>query len=157
MAWGYESSFTIEHIDGLKRKISCKDCKYYMSDDKSCSKRPLYLPEDGYNSWKGCKFFELDENVTHIDEKKAQLLRIKNSKSIKNDKPDKLKPAAITGYKVGDKIKHIKFGEGEIIAKRNNMVTVKFTVGHKKKRYVRTEEKTLDLGICLKNGLISKA
>ncbi|WP_029319466.1 hypothetical protein [Butyrivibrio sp. AE3004] len=155
MAWGYENSFTIEHIDGLKRKISCKDCKYYMSDDKSCSKRPLYLPEDGYNSWRGCKFFELDENATHIDEKKAQLLRVKNSKSTKADKPGKLKSAVI-GFKVGDKISHTKFGIGEIVSKKNNMVTVKFVIGNGKRKSVHTMEKTLDLRICVKNSLISK-
>ncbi len=87
MAWGYESSFTIEHIDNMKRKISCKDCMYYDISDKSCSKRPLYLPEDGYNSWKSCKYFELDEGVTFYQEKKEQLLRYNNSKSINTNKP----------------------------------------------------------------------
>ncbi|MBP3197826.1 MAG: hypothetical protein J6N21_12590 [Butyrivibrio sp.] len=155
MAWGYESSFTIEHIEGLKRKISCKDCQNYVSSDKSCSKRPLYLPEDGYNSWRGCKFFELDETVTHLDEKKAQLLRAKNSKSIRNDKPERLKPATY-GFKIGDKIIHNKFGSGVIIAKKNNMITVRFELRKGKRKKIEIAEKTLDLDICMKNGLISK-
>lgn len=58
MAWGYEKSFIVEHVEFSKKKLSCKDCQYYEKDDKSCLKRPLYLPEDGYNSWKNCKYFE---------------------------------------------------------------------------------------------------
>ena len=69
MAWGYEKCFTIEHDNTLKRRIDCKDCIYYDSSDKSCMKRPLYLPVDGYNSWRNCKYFELDHSVSHYDEK----------------------------------------------------------------------------------------
>ena len=71
MAWGYEKCFTIEHDNTLKRRIDCKDCIYYDSSDKSCMKRPLYLPVDGYNSWRNCKYFELDHSVSH-DEKSLQ-------------------------------------------------------------------------------------
>ena len=69
MAWGYEKCFIIEHDNTLKRRIDCKDCIYYDSSDKSCMKRPLYLPVDGYNSWRNCKYFELDHSVSHYDEK----------------------------------------------------------------------------------------
>ena len=72
MAWGYEKCFTIEHENTLKRRIDCKDCIYYDSSDKSCMKRPLYLPVDGYNSWRNCKYFELDHSVSHYDEKSLQ-------------------------------------------------------------------------------------
>lgn len=72
MAWGYEKCFTIEHDNTLKRRIDCKDCIYYDSSDKSCMKRPLYLPVDGYNSWRNCKYFELDHSVSHYDEKRLQ-------------------------------------------------------------------------------------
>lgn len=75
MAWGYEKCFTIEHDNTLKHKIDCKDCIYYDSSDKSCMKRPLYLPVDGYNSWHRCKYFELDSDVSHYDEKNEQYLR----------------------------------------------------------------------------------
>lgn len=75
MAWGYEKCFTIEHDNTLKRRIDCKDCIYYDSSDKSCMKRPLYLPVDGYNSWRNCKFFELDHSVSHYDEKSLQYVR----------------------------------------------------------------------------------
>ena len=72
MAWGYEKCFTIEHDNTLKRRIDCKDCIYYDFSDKSCMKRPLYLPVDGYNSWRNCKYFELDHSVSHYDEKSLQ-------------------------------------------------------------------------------------
>lgn len=72
MAWRYEKCFTIEHDNTLKRRIDCKDCIYYDSSDKSCMKRPLYLPVDGYNSWRNCKYFELDHSVSHYDEKSLQ-------------------------------------------------------------------------------------
>lgn len=72
MAWGYEKCFTIEHDNTLKRRIDCKDCIYYDSSDKSCMKRPLYLPVDRYNSWRNCKYFELDHSVSHYDEKSLQ-------------------------------------------------------------------------------------
>ena len=72
MAWGYEKCFMIEHDNTLKRRIDCKDCIYYDSSDKSCMKRPLYLPVDGYNSWRNCKYFELDHSVSHYDEKSLQ-------------------------------------------------------------------------------------
>ena len=74
MAWGYEASFTIEHDNTLKRKIDCKDCLYYDSNDKSCQKRPLYLPEDGYNSWRTCKYFELNPSVSHYEQKRLQYM-----------------------------------------------------------------------------------
>ncbi len=74
MAWGYEKCFTIEHDNTLKRRIDCKDCIYYDSSDKSCMKRPLYLPVDGYNSWRNCKYFELDHSVSHYDEKSLQYI-----------------------------------------------------------------------------------
>ena len=72
MAWGYEKCFIIEHDNTLKRRIDCKDCIYYDSSDKSCMKRPLYLPVDGYNSWRNCKYFELEHSVRHYDEKSLQ-------------------------------------------------------------------------------------
>jgi hypothetical protein len=72
MAWGYEASFTVEHDNTVKRRIDCKDCEYYCREDRSCGKRPLYLPEDGYNSWRHCNYFELDPSTSHYDEKLNQ-------------------------------------------------------------------------------------
>lgn len=75
MAWGYEKCFTIEHDNTLKRRIDCKDYIYYEWSDKSCMKRPLYLPVDGYNSWRKCKYFELDQGTSHYEEKWAQYIK----------------------------------------------------------------------------------
>lgn len=82
MAWGYEKCFTIEHDNTLKRRIDCKDCCYYETDDKSCMKRPLYLPVDGYNSWRNCDYFELDSSTSHYEEKKAQYVRVSRRKNM---------------------------------------------------------------------------
>ena len=93
MAWGYESSFIVEHDQTLRKNINCKDCVYYETDDKTCRKRPLYLPHDGYNSWKHCKYFELDKGaINYIDkkEKYASVLRrkevIRNQENKANNK-----------------------------------------------------------------------
>lgn len=75
MAWGYERCFTVEHDNTVKRRIDCKDCSYYESDDKSCMKRPLYLPEDGYNSWRNCQWFDLDKTISHYEEKHTQYIQ----------------------------------------------------------------------------------
>ena len=77
MAWGYEARMTIEPDPTVKKRIDCKDCIYYDSSDKSCMKRPLYLPEDGYNSWRNCKFFEIDKSTPNFDIKEQQLKRRK--------------------------------------------------------------------------------
>ena len=79
MAWGYEARMTIEHDPTVRKRIDCKDCIYYEHSDKSRMKRPLYLPEDGYNSWKKCKYFEIDRDTPNIDIKEQQLLN-KNKK-----------------------------------------------------------------------------
>ena len=94
MAWGYEKCFTIEHDNTLKRRIDCKDCCYYESDDKSCMKRPLYLPVDGYNSWRTCEYFELDSSTSHYEEKRMQLA------SVLQRKTNSVKKSETSGKKV---------------------------------------------------------
>lgn len=74
MVWGYARGFVIEHDNTVKRKI---DCMNYESDDKTCTKRPLYLPEDGYNSWRNCDYFILDPSTSHYEEKKTQYERFR--------------------------------------------------------------------------------
>lgn len=44
------TSFIVEKIPGLKR-ITCSNCTYYNSD-KSCSAKPVFLSEIGYDYWK---------------------------------------------------------------------------------------------------------
>lgn len=52
----------------------------------------------------------------------------------------------INAIKIGDKILHSKFGEGNVIGKDGKMIEVKFRVG----------VKDLDYSICLKNGIIER-
>ena len=80
MAWGYAHGFVIEHDSTVKRKIDCKDCIYYEREDKSCMKRPLYLPVDGYNSWRKCSYFDLDPSTNHYDEKLTQYTNLLEKK-----------------------------------------------------------------------------
>lgn len=80
MTWGYARGFVIEHDNTVKRKIDCKDCEYYEPEDKSCGKRPLYLPEDGYNSWRNCNYFKLTPAASHYEEKKAQYAEFQRRK-----------------------------------------------------------------------------
>ena len=80
MAWGYAHGFVIEHDSTVKRKIDCKDCIYYEREDKSCLKRPLYLPVDGYNSWRKCPYFDLDPSTNHYDEKRIQYAKFMKKK-----------------------------------------------------------------------------
>ena len=82
MAWGYERSFTIEHDNTLRKRINCKDCIYYESSDKSCLKRPLYLPVDGYNSWRNGKYFALTKGVSNYKEKKEQYFNKEETRDI---------------------------------------------------------------------------
>ena len=80
MVWGYEAAFTIEHDRTLKKKIDCRDCVYYESEDKSCMKTPKYLPEDGYGSWRKCKFFKLNELASNYETKLSQYNTVNKKK-----------------------------------------------------------------------------
>lgn len=132
MAWGYEKSFIVEHVEFSKKKLSCKDCRYYEKDDLSCLKRPLYLPEDGYNSWKNCKYF--DPTKEAIKKKKDGVEKyIKNAnvpKSAAPKKPtvsdnDALKLAGVNVH-FGDIVKHKAFGKGKVVKINANRITVSF-------------------------------
>ena len=72
MAWGYEASFTIEHVNNRNKRLRCYDCFYFNELDKSCEKTPRYLPDDGYDSWKYCGKFEIKPSVSFKAEKLAQ-------------------------------------------------------------------------------------
>ena len=95
MAWGYERGFVIEHDDTLKKRIDCKSCCYYDKTDKSCMKRPLYLPVDGYNLWRNCQFFELNDSTSNYAQKRKQLESIekrKKEKCVQGQSQRQLKP-----------------------------------------------------------------
>lgn len=59
MSW--EHGFVIDRDNTLRQRVNCKDCKYFDSD-KSCSKKGYYLPTIGYDIWRKCKDFMLDNN-----------------------------------------------------------------------------------------------
>ena len=131
MAWGYEKAFIVEHVD-FKKKLSCKDCCYYEKDDKSCLKRPLYLPEDGYNSWKNCKYFEPTRDA--IKSKKDQIEKYLNktktvkgipSKHYKESQKDSFKAVNIS-ILIGDTVEHKAYGKGKVIAIKDNRIFVSF-------------------------------
>lgn len=127
MAWGYERSFTIEHDNTLKRRIDCKDCIYYDSDDKSCMKRPLYLPVDGYNSWRNCKYFELDQSVSHYEEKNVQYVhelarrKRQQEQQVQQKKTTGVKKTVQTKQNVKPKEKDISIVHDEKIKARPQM------------------------------------
>ena len=99
MAWGYEKGFCIEHVDRNEHKITCKDCSYYDDSDKSCMKRPLFLPADGYHSWKTCDYFTLDNNTVYYDEKMKRLGIKQEAISRKKASKNKNTGADIAKYK----------------------------------------------------------
>lgn len=54
------------HYGNIKKsynssRISCSSCEFYNKYDRSCNKKPIYVPEVGWNYWKYCKKFELTE------------------------------------------------------------------------------------------------
>lgn len=73
MTWGYAKGFVIEYDNTLKKRIDCKSCLYFEKSDKTCLKTTLYLPIDGYDSWKKCGYFTLDKETGNYELKKAYL------------------------------------------------------------------------------------
>ena len=112
MAWGYERGFVVEHDPTVKRKIDCKSCVYYESSDKSCLKRPQYLPVDGYNSWKNCNYFELDSTTSNYELKKEQLDKFQKKNSHNMLKADKL--SGVKKNAISSKVKS-KTTDGEVL------------------------------------------
>ena len=79
------TSFIIEKIPGKKR-ISCINCSNYNSDN-SCSAKPIFISEIGYDFWKNCDSFSLataydnDENQYLVA--RSRPLKLKNKKKKK--------------------------------------------------------------------------
>ena len=84
-AYGFEKGFIVEHDNTLKKGIDCKDCVFYEKEDRSCTKRGLYLPEDGYNSWKRCDCFSLRDDAPNYDAKKTKLIQMGKQVSVSSD------------------------------------------------------------------------
>ena len=126
MSWGYSKGFVLEHDSTLKKKIDCKDCIYYEREDRSCLKRPLYLPVDGYNSWRSCDLFELDPATSHYDEKKTQyekalLKKAAQAKTVQEKKKaNQLASSEKTTASVQDSMhKETKIHSGDYIAEKH--------------------------------------
>lgn len=132
MAYGYETGFTIEYDPTVKKKISCKDCVNYDKSDKSCQKRPVYLPEDGYGLWMTCSYFELDSSTFNYEKKKLQLSRKKyfqESKSKSASLSSKNNEPFISREKlcrVGRTVKHSIYGMGVVTKYDKDYIYVRF-------------------------------
>ena len=132
MAWGYEKAFIVEHVEFPKKRLSCKDCRYYEKDDLSCLKRPLYLPEDGYNSWKNCKYFEPTKDA--IKKKKIGVEKyIKKSEkanSIPGSQSIELKKTVSKSVNPnvhsGNFVDHKAYGKGRVVNINADRIFVSF-------------------------------
>lgn len=102
--WGFERGFVVEHDPTVKKRISCRDCIYYEETDRSCLRRPLYLPEDGYDSWRRCRYFELSNRTHNYDIKFDNLSkrrkRVSEGKKTNDDTNDRIvvKPTKLGNY-----------------------------------------------------------
>lgn len=121
MAWGYEKAFIVEHVEFPKKRLSCKDCRYYEKDDLSCLKRPLYLPEDGYNSWKNCKYFEPTKDAIKKSEKANS---IPGSQSIELKKT--VSKSVNPNVHSGDFVEHKAYGKGRVVNINADRIFVSF-------------------------------
>ncbi len=65
VTWGYAKGFVIEYDNTLKKRIDCESCLYFEKSDKTCLKKQLYLPVDGFDSWKNCNCFSLDKGTSN--------------------------------------------------------------------------------------------
>ena len=155
MVWGYEKGFVVEHVERGTKRITCRDCKRYNKEDKSCSKASKYLPEDGYDSWKYCRFFKLSGDAKYYKEKKQQLQRKQQ-----NSKPKVKEESAIPSnqklsdekrekivFHLGMPIKHEKFGYGKIIYIDEKRIMIKF---------LDNTTRTFNVEYCTSNMIIKK-
>ncbi len=92
----YEDGFVVDYDHTLRRSINCKDCVYFENSDKSCCKTSKYLPEDGFDSWKRCDYFEISPSVSHYKEKVAKLNKWRNEHSRKRKKKNNWQPVTNT-------------------------------------------------------------
>ncbi len=75
---GWTNGYSIEYVNSpsSRSRLSCRDCKYFCHEDKSCIKTDKYMPIDGYDIWKNCDVFELDQTLDDFDEKKQKLRKL---------------------------------------------------------------------------------
>ncbi len=87
MSWS--DGFVIEYVHkGNKgKRISCRDCSNYVASDRSCRKKPVYLPEIGYDLWKTCNSFKLSKSTNFYEEKLERINKLKPEKKKKQKQP----------------------------------------------------------------------
>lgn len=78
------TSFIVEKIPGLKR-ISCSNCTNYDTDN-SCSAKPVFITEIGYNYWTHCDSFSLDDRY---DSEENRIIVNRSRKTTKKKKKKK--------------------------------------------------------------------
>lgn len=113
--------------DDAKRHKS--RCIYYDKDDKSCAKIINHCVGSAH-----CKYYLEDDDATVLN-------RRYNGKSYSAEYGK-----SASEIKIGTKVNHKKYGNGEIKRVSGNNVTVSFESG---------KEAKLDIVFCMKNKLIS--
>lgn len=141
---------TIEY-DRTPHKVSCATCKYY-SNDKSCSKKGVYVPEIGYDFWKHCSSFELKDTyanpefVESVRKVKGSMISRKDHYTEKPQPTAKPQVQSSTSKKpklincslnIGLRIYNDKYGKGRFISfdKATQILSVEFDCGVKKFYY----------------------
>ena len=61
--WG---DWAVIHGDKTPTRVSCKACVFYNKEDKSCYKKAVYVPNNGYDYWRRCDEFVLDREYTEL-------------------------------------------------------------------------------------------
>lgn len=79
------TSIIVEKIPGLKR-ITCSNCTYYNSDN-SCSAKPVLISEIGYDYWKQCNSFSLNDKYDSEENREI----VQRNRKIKSRKKNKNK------------------------------------------------------------------
>lgn len=72
-SWG--DRYIIESTQHSKR-VSCSSCVHYQ-EDRSCEVKPYYVPDNGYNYWISCEYFELSPELENDIDYKEKVYRYK--------------------------------------------------------------------------------
>ena len=66
---------SVEYERKKSKRITCNDCEHYIESDRSCSTTAIVAPHDGWDSWKYCKHFALDESCDFYHEKQSYIMK----------------------------------------------------------------------------------
>ena len=79
-SWG--DRYIIEQNRNYHNRVSCGDCIYYQSD-KSCNGKNVYVPDVGYDNWKYCTMFVMNDEGCRKNNKIRQVLRFHHMSSLR--------------------------------------------------------------------------